>query len=714
MKQKRRRIPVVLQMEALECGAASLAMVLASYGRYIPLEKLRVQCGVSRDGSNAKNILVAARYHGMVAKGYRYSAEQLKKSEVFPAIIHWNFNHFVVLAGFKKNKAIIYDPASGRVEVDMETFQKSYTGISLVIQPGEKFEPCGKPKSALKFFSNHIAGYKIAIGIVICLGLTVSVAGMAMPVFTKIFTDYILLGKSFEWMQMMLFAMLSVLLFLVVVKIFSAYIIHKAKGKMMIELSTQFLWHTLHLPIEFFLQRSSGDISGRQADNEDVTVVLFEKAVPLGISAVLALLYFGVLLYYSVPMSIIALTILITDIIMVKIMSKKTSDDSKNVMRDQGKYMGIAMSGISMIETIKSAGAETGYFQKIVGYQTKYNNSITKLHSRNVWTAILPEIMTELCNAIILIMGVYYILEGTFTIGMLLAFQGFFQSFVLPINELMSASEELQKMSGKMDRIEDVMLYQSEESSINPAAEIERLKGEVSLEHVTFGYSPLGKPLIQDFSIQIKPGEMVAFVGGSGSGKSTIANLITGLYSVWDGKILFDGKQRKELDSYVFRESLRAVDQNIFIFRDTVRNNLTLWDDQVDMQTLIQACKDACIYEDIMNHPEGFDYVLDEGGKNLSGGQRQRLEIARAFIANPSILILDEATSALDPITEKKVMLAVKARKITCIIVAHRLSTIRDSNQIVVLQNGREVERGTHETLIENEDGVYAKLVRSI
>ena len=716
MKKNRRKVPVILQMEALECGAASLGMILAFYGRYIPLEKLRVDCGVSRDGSNAKNIAIAAKHHGMQVKAFRYSAEQLQnKKEILPAIIHWNFNHFVVLTGFEKGYAIINDPAIGRTKIEFQQFAKSYTGVTVTLKPGENFEACGKPKSVIGVLRKHILEYWKESIILILTGLMIVLLGMALPVFTKIFTDFVLLEQSRQWLKILTVAMGAVIILSFGLEVFQVKLLNLMEGKLTLELSKEFLLHTLTLPVQFFMQRTPGDLSNRQGDNEQVSTTLFEKIIPVVTSGVMAMMYFLVLLYYDVPMALIVVLIIGVNFFIAKYIGKCNENDNKALARDEGRLVGAAMAGISMIETIKVSGAEEGYFRKVAGYQAKYNNTKTRLNGRNTILSVIPGFLSDFCGACILILGVKNIMDGAFTIGVLLAFQGFYHAFMDPIEKLLDVLDEIHIMSGKMERIEDVMGYISEDTQEKSSGKTsqEKLQGNIRLEKVSFGYSPLEEPLIENFSLSIKPGGMVALVGGSGSGKSTIANLIAGLYPVRSGNIFYDEKKTTEIDRYAFVNSLSVVDQNIVIFQDTVRNNITLWNTEIEEQKIIQACKDAGIYEDIMKHPEGLDYVLSEGGGNLSGGQRQRIEIARALATEPSVLILDEATSALDAITEQKVMRAIRERNITCLIIAHRLSTIRDADEIIVLERGKEVERGNHKKLKDKKNGVYAKLIHS-
>lgn len=714
MKNIVKKVPVILQMEALECGAASLAMILAYYKKYIPLEQLRSDCNVSRDGSTAKYISIAARHHGLEAKGFRMSVEKVKEQTEFPMIIHWNFNHFVVLCGFKGNKAIINDPAGGRVSVDMEEFDRSFTGVALKFKPSESFVPSGKPKSVMSFVRNRLNGCGGIMTFILTMGLILSVIGLVKPVFYKMFTDDVLIGGATDKMQPMLLAMGLALILSFIAELLRSVYLARLQSKMSISSSSSFMWHVLRLPVEFFSQRFAGDISSRQQSNNEIAYALCTQLAPVVLNVIMIGIYLAVMIYYNVAMSLIGIAMAVINIVIMRMVSKQNTNAAKSIQRDSGKLSGIMIAAVSMIETIKASGSETGFFEKISGYQTKYNNAMLDLRRRNSFIGIVPQILSGFSTGAVLMIGVYYIFKGEFTIGSLMAFQSFMSMFLSPVGSLVNSIQVFQDMSGSMERVEDVMNYKTDvefDPSISDG-EYVKLSGEVELKNISFGYSSLAPALIENFNLKAKKGSMTALVGGSGSGKSTLAKVISGLYPQRSGELLFDGKAIKDIDRYVFTGSVAVVDQSISLFSGTIKDNITMWDSTVPEEVIVEACKDACIHNDIMALKDGYDSVIAEGGGNFSGGQRQRLEIARAFAAHPSIIILDEATSALDPTTEKLVMEAVKRRGMTCFVIAHRLSTIRDADEIIMLEYGKEVERGTHAQLIA-KDGKYAALVKS-
>ena len=716
MSQKPKKVPVILQMEALECGAASLCMVLAYYKKWVPLDQVRSDCGVSRDGSNALSIWKAAEGYGMKVKANRFKVEQLQKEATFPAIIWWNHNHFVVLDGFKKGKAVINDPAKGVVRMPIQEFEQNYSMLCMQFEPTEKFEPGGKPQSILAFLKKRIKGNPSTLLLVMLTGALSVAAGVLMPVFSRIFTDEILGGDNRDWLTPFLLLFGALILFRLIAGALNAKAIQRATGKIAITSNAQFMWHILRMPMGFFAQRMAGDLSGRQQSNDQVANTLIRQLAPTVMNMMLLVLYLIVMIQYSPLLTAIGVFTILLNILLVQIITQKRMEISRTQMRDQGKLNATTVSGIDMIETIKSAGAENGFFERWSGYHASVIRSKSEFSETNRYLEPLSALIQTLSGVLVLAAGVWLIMDGRFTVGMLLAFQAFMTSFLGPVNQVIAAGQSIQEMRASMERIDDVMKYPADvPETVDPKEadgleEARKLSGEVSMEHITFGYAKLAAPLITDFSLHLKPGSRVALVGGSGSGKSTIAKLLSGLYQPWEGEIRYDGKLISEIPRAVFTGSLSVVDQDVVLFEDTIQNNIKMWDDTIEDFEMILAARDAGIHEDILSRKGGYRHMLREGGKDLSGGQRQRIEIARVLAGDPSIIIMDEATSALDAKTEYEVSEAICARGITCVIVAHRLSTIRDCDEIIVLDKGKVVERGTHDELIKG-DGLYRKLV---
>lgn len=708
------KVPVIMQLEALECGAACLSMIMAYYKKWIPLEQVRVDCGVSRDGSNAANVLKAARHYGFETKAYRMEPATLKEEGQFPCIIHWNFNHFVVLDGFKGNNAYLNDPARGTYSVPMEKFDESFTGVCLMLEPSEEFTPSGKKKSMWEFAAKRLKGTSDAVAFAVLTSIIAAIMGVINPAFSRVFLDRLLTGQNLEWTVPFLVLLAVFSTIQVISSGLQAVYSLRISGKMAAVGSAECMWKILNMPMEFFSQRMSGDIQGRLESNSTITNTMIGTFAPQVLNSIMMIFYLVVMIRYSVPLTLIGLFSLSLNALISMYISKKRMNITRVSLRDQAKLYSTTVAGIQMIETIKASGAEDGFFARWGGYQASVNAQKVKFLKLNQYLGMIPNFLSTFSNSLVMICGVYFAMQGKFTVGMIMAFQGFLSAFMAPAMGIVSAGQSLQEMRTQMERIDDVMEYKDDcifaEDSDN--SEYKKLSGRVEIKNVEFGYSPLAQPFIRDFNLTIEPGKSVAIVGASGCGKSTVSKLTSGLYKPWSGEILFDGKPHSAIDSNVFRGSFAVVDQDITLFEDTIANNIKMWDDSIEDFEMILAARDAQLHDDIMARPEGYSHRLLEGGKDFSGGQRQRLEIARVLAQDPTIIVLDEATSALDAKTEYEVVKSIRDRGITCIVIAHRLSTIRSCDEIIVMENGIVRNRGTHDELMENSE-LYRNLVTS-
>ena len=709
------KVPVILQMEALECGAASLAMILAYYDKWVPLAQLRRDCGVSRDGSNALNVCKAGAQYGLEYKVFRRSMAKLQEKESWPSIIFWDRCHFVVLDGFKNDKAYINDPARGRVTLSMEEFERSYSGICMTFEPGEAFQPGGKRVSSFDYLKKNLKG-NVKIVLLVSVTCTLAtLAGILMPVFSRVYTDYFLQENLPSWYQGFFWLFLGVILFQLAANMIHAVYMRRATGKVAVTSNVTFMDHVFRMPMEFFAQRQPGDLAGRAGANDSVAATLTGTLAPILLNIVLLVLYLIVMLSYSVKLTLVGLGTMAVNLILSKVITEKRKEIARTQARDQAVLDSVTVSGISMVETIKSAGVEDEFLETWAGYQASVVKSKVKFADINRVLGTLPTLIHSLSSILIMSLSFWCIIRGEFTAGVFLAFQACMSAFVEPVNQLLGAIQSIQGMENDLERIYDVLDYPEDVGARDNCTpeELEdarKLSGKIELKHVTFGYAKLGDPVIRDLNLTIEPGSRVAFVGSSGCGKSTIAKLLVGLYQPWEGEILFDGKPMQEIPKPVFQGSVSMVDQNVILFQDTIANNIRMWDKTIEDYDMILAARDADIYEDIHARKGSFQAELAENGKDLSGGQRQRIDIARVLAQDPSVIILDEATSALDARTEYNIANCIHDRGITSVVIAHRLSTIRNCDEIFVMDKGQIVQRGKHDDLVKTE-GIYQQLV---
>ncbi|MEL6400185.1 MAG: NHLP family bacteriocin export ABC transporter peptidase/permease/ATPase subunit [Cyanobacteria bacterium J06607_6] len=729
------KTPTVLQMEAVECGAAALGKILGYYGRRVPLAELRQVCGVSRDGITAANVLKAARSYGLAASGYKKSLERVLQLAP-PFIVFWHFNHFLVVDGFNAKWVYLNDPATGPRRVTHAEFDEGYTGIVLGFEPGETFKPGGPKLNLLKTLWSRLRSSSGILLLAIIAGLFLVLPALVLPALSRIFVDSVLVGGRLEWVPYLLLGLLLVAIVRGWLTALQRQYLRSLRIKLAVGMTSRFVWHVLRLPTGFYAQRFAGEIASRISLNDSVAAVLSGRLTTTMISFVLVLFYALAMAQYDALLTAIVVGFAVINVAVLQWIGRQRTDANLRLSQEYGKAAGVAIAGLQNMETLKASGLESDFFARWAGYYTKSINAQQALGLTNQVLGILPSLLSALTNLALLAVGGWRVINGELSIGMLVAFQLLMVSFQRPVNNLVRFASTLQTLQGNLQRLDDVLANevdvqlrrdlpqaapsaQAAAIAPSPAAPAasepplsHRLTGAITIENLAFGYHPLSPPLIDNLNLTIRPGQRVAFVGGSGSGKSTLAKLIAGLYEPRSGEIYFDGIPRSQVPRDVLTNSVAVVEQDILVFEGAIRDNLTLWDTTLPEVDLRKAAQDAAIEDVILSQPYGYDAQLLEGASNLSGGQRQRLEMARALVGNPSILILDEATSALDTETEKIIDQNLRRRGCTCIIVAHRLSTIRDCDEILVLDRGQVVQRGTHESLWA-EGGYYGRLIQS-
>ncbi|MYE98586.1 MAG: ATP-binding cassette domain-containing protein [Gammaproteobacteria bacterium] len=719
-QNQRIRTPILLQMHATECGAACLGSVLAWYGRWVPLTELREKCEVSRDGSSAASILRAARHYGLECRGLSINAELLKQLQM-PAVLFWQFNHFVVLEGFDDNHFYLNDPASGRRKLTADEFSKGYSRIALKFERGDSFEPGGRRPGIWQQARARLDGSWGAITGAFSCGLMLALLALLVPASVSVFVDHVLVNRE-PWgvAAAGLLAGGGVLVYLL------SLLKHRFLKRLSIKISvagySRGFSRLLRLPVEFFNHRMVGDLTDRVSAIDRIAKNLTEQFLILIIDMAAGVVFLAAMLFVDVRLGLIVLALAMLNAVLAQFVKEMRAGRSDAMRREQGLLLGVGMQMLNHADNLRMVGADDRYYARWSGQQALELDARKRYAELGYVNTGLPGLISILASAIILAFGAVRVLDGEITLGALAGFYILAAMFLAPIGRFVEFADKRQAIESDLHRLEDITKTPVDPvfTRRNPEADSIptfngrlQLAGQVELRNVTFGYNRSRPPLIKDFNLVIKPGQRVAIVGPSGSGKSTLSRLVAGLNQPWSGEVLFDGHPRYEIPEEVLQRSVSMVDQDVVLFSATLRDNITLWNPAIPDETIIAATRDACIHDEILRRPRGYSTSVEEGGVNFSGGQRQRLEISRALVGNPTVLILDEATSALDAATEEFIDDALRRRGVTCLIVAHRLSTVRDCDEIIVLDKGVEVQRGTHEELIEDREGVYYKLVKA-
>ena len=708
--------PTRLQMESTECGAAALGIILQHYGRYVPLTQLRERCGVSRDGSDAANLILAAQSYGLIGRGFKKGIKALEKIHA-PAILFWEFNHFLVFEGFIGDKIALNDPALGPRKVSLSDFETSYTGIVLTLTPGEDFIQDGQAPTVWPIVWRRLFTEPGGALFILLSGLMLILPQLVMPIFSQIYIDEVIGNGMENWLKPMLWAMALTISLQALLQYLQLLGTRTLERRLTRRFAVSFEHQMLALPERFYSQRYASDIASRMAANASIAEFIGSRLIPMATSIVLLVFYLVLTLLYSPWLGLLVITTTGINAAVVKANLRMQKDASLTLQKDGAKAVAVTVAAVSNIETIKAAALEQDIFRRYSGYQSRLLNTFQRLQLRNARIRVIPNALNTFNEVAIFILGFFLVIRGELTLGMLLAAQTIALSLKTQIDSVINFVQRLPTFEAEVLRLEDVIeqgrdpLLSNEESVLQVDSN-SRLSGEIVLKDVSFGFVSIKDPLINNLNLTIHPGQRIALVGGSGSGKSTLAKLIAGLHQPTDGAILFDGSSLVDTPRAISTNSLAMVQQDIQIYGCSVRDNLSLWNPSISTADLQRACRDAEIHDVIQGLPEGFDSVLSEGGNNLSGGQRQRLELARALVRDPSILVMDEATSALDAETERKVIENLSHRGCTQVIVAHRLSTIRDADLILVMNQGQVVQQGRHDTMINDQDGPYAQLLQ--
>lgn len=708
-----------MQLEATDCGAACLGIVLAHYGRWQSLEQLREDCHVGRDGSNLEDIALVARSHGMKANGRSSQIDQLSKLPL-PMILFWGFNHFVVLERIENGRYFLNDPAQGHRIVGVDVFNRDFTGVCLVIEPGSGFVPTGKRPNVISRLWPWLRDQRSLLIRSAAYGLLLAFVSLALPVLLVFFVDRVLENHQLELGPALVVAMLAAGGLTWLLTWLQALSLRELVVRLSISQSDRYLDQLLRLPMRFFAHRFAGDLALRMRLIDQVADTGAGQLVRLLVDLAMSAAFLGVMLYFNALMALAVAGLGIACILMIQALARLRRDQNHRLRREQGMLAGMGVAGIKMIESLQVTARENDFFSRWSGRQARELDARQEFAELGHVASSLPVLFQIFTAATVFGLGGWQLMSGEITIGVLMGFYILAGHFIRPVSRIAQFSDLLETLEADLVRMDDVFNSPRETALIHDTAGPQRgvvaldgrlrLIGRVEMHGVTFGFQRNRAPLIENFNLTIEPGQRVAIVGPSGSGKSTLALLAAGLHQPWSGEILFDGHPLKEIPREVFCRSVAIVVQQPVLFAASIRDNLVMWDAMTPDQFLIAATQDAAIHDEIISRPTGYESKVDEGGRNFSGGQRQRLELARALVNNPSVLVLDEATSALDAATELRVDDRIRRRGCSCLIIAHRLSTIRDADRIVVVDRGGTVEEGTHEELYV-EDSFYRRLL---
>jgi NHLM bacteriocin system ABC transporter peptidase/ATP-binding protein len=697
-------------MEAVECGAASLGMILAYYGKRVPLEELRVACGVTRDGSTAGNVVRAARAYGLNATGYRRDVAELETMSL-PFVIFWQFNHFLVVEGFSKRGVHLNDPATGRRVVDEAEFDRSYTGVALAFEPGPGFEAESRTSAAFGSILKYLAVTRPAIAYAFGCGLALIVPGLLVPAFVRVFVDNVLLAGDRSFVPIVVVGIAVTVALQIAVLELQERVMLRVQTKLAVTSASRFMSRLLDLPMSFFAQRSAGELSYRVSLNDRVAELLSQRLLSTVVGLVATLFFLGMMLYFDVGLALVVLAMTALNMGALLAVARSRSDDSAALLHEEGRLGAQLADGLASIETLKAGGAEEAFFRRWSGQQARVLNVRQRFAIPTQILGAVPQLTAALTTVAILAIGGWRVIDGTLSIGTLLAFQLLAAEFAAPFSTIVELGADLQSIGVTIRRLDDVTNYKTaaatDQASHVPLPPID-VASRIDVRGVTFSHSPVSKPSVSDVSFVAEPGRWVALVGATGSGKSSIVRLLVGLDVPTNGAMALDAVGYDRIEPATFSRRVAFVDQTITLFPGTVRDNITLWDSTIDDAAIERAARDAVIHDDILARPGGYDGLVAEDGTNLSGGQRQRLEIARALSRDPTILVMDEATSALDATTEFVLAENLRRRGCTCVLVAHRLSTVRDCDEILVVDEGVVVERGRHEELVALRGRYYA------
>ena len=708
----RRRVPVLMQLGEVECGAACLAMVLSYYGRKTSVSEIRERCGVGRDGLSALSLVQAARSYGLRVRAISLQPTDFRFVSL-PAIVHWEFNHFLVVERWSPRFVDVVDPASGRRRLSAEEFDTGFTGVVLMLEPGARFDrrTITSPLTLRAYLMNYLKRAPLMFAQIMVATLLLELLGLAVPVLTEVVVDQVL---PFHMNTILPFLAAGLLIFVLsqlVIMLLRALLLIYLQARLDTHVMLTSFEHLLTLPLPFFLRHSSGDILSRLASNTVIFDLLSNQLLSTILDGSFVIVYLAILLSQSLAFGLLVAAIGLLQVVLLLGSTGPMRALASRELEAQGKAQGYETEVLVGVETLKAAGAEQRVFQQ---WSNLFFNQLNSSLRRNYLSSVIQTListLSALSPLLLLWFGAIEVLNHTMSVGAMLALNALAAAFLAPLASLVSAGQELQLVRSHFERIADVLAAEPEQE-VQRVQQPPRLTGRIELESISFQYDPDAPKVLRDITVQIEAGQKVAIVGRTGSGKSTLGKLLLGLLTPTGGEIFYDGLPLRSLNYQAVRAQFGVVMQEAAIFSGSIRQNIGFNDPNIGMEKIVKAAQAAALHEEIVQMPMGYETFVSEGGNVLSGGQRQRLALARALAHTPAILLLDEATSSLDMLTEQRVEHNLNALACTQIIIAHRLSTIRHADVILVLDEGTLVESGSHEELLAR-NGYYARLIRS-
>jgi len=721
VKRKRRVVtPLVMQMHMTECGAACLSSILAYFGCWVPLNELRNLCGVNRDGSTAAGLARAAKLYGLECSGHSVNAKHVFDMSL-PQILFWEWKHFLILEGFDERRVFLNDPAMGRRVLSIEEFEAGFSGVTLVFKLTPDFQPGGDPPGLFQRLPRWFQDVGGPISYILTNALMMALLVLIAPITVGFFVDHVLTGTE-QWGLLAAGILVVVAILVYSLASIKEQCIKRLSARMSILIGNYILTKLFRLPAEYFQNRLTGDLTNRIMSIDKIAKGACRNFIGLLVEITMSLVFLVVLFYFDVILGLVVLALLVLCGIATHVVERMRHDANIVLQREQNVLIGEGILMLQQADNLRMTSTDDTFFARWSGHQARELKARQHFAEFGYINSATPGLFMILSHAAVLAVGANQVIAGQMTLGSMTVIYILAGMLFASIGRLPELADGWQAISLGLQQLEDITeseedpRFRNDDSKDSTTATLNgrlRLSGHLELRGITFGYDRGRKPLIKNFDLVIKPGQRIAVIGKSGSGKSTLASLVSGNYQSWSGEILFDGLARENIPLQVMVRSLSMVNQEPVLFSATIRENITLWNYAVPDNILVQAARDACIHDQILSREDGYETLVDEGGGNFSGGECQRLEIARALAGNPSILILDEATSALDSSTENEIDNAIRRRGMSCLVIAHRLSTIRDCDEIVVLDKGIVVQRGDHEQLMSEMDGLYRQLVQS-